>query len=181
MSTEGSGNLTEPTPEMLNFYEHRTLQHIARVARNLALLAEVTDYGDELFERAKVHDASKFGPEERIAYVWLTEFHRCRKSGQPFEYPCGIEDQVRRAIDHHVTSNRHHPEFHADPNDMTEVDLIEMVCDWAAMAQEFGQDGGSPRGWADKTIGSRVHFSEAKTEFIYRIISELDRLRAENA
>ena len=53
-----------------------------------------------------------------------------------------LPNRVRRAVHHHVTTNRHHPEFHADPNDMTEVDLIEMVCDWTAMAQEFGQDGG---------------------------------------
>ena len=25
---------------------------------------------------------------------------------------------------------------------MTDVDLIEMVCDWTAMSQEFAQDGG---------------------------------------
>ncbi len=58
-----------------------------------------------------------------------------------------MEDSVRSAIEHHVTTNRHHPDFHADPNDMSDVDLIEMVCDWTAMAQEFEQDGGSARGW----------------------------------
>ena len=42
---------------------------------------------------------------------------------------------------------------------MSEVDLIEMVCDWTAMAQEFDQDNGSARGWADKTIGSRISFN----------------------
>src|SRR4051812_15297148 len=124
----------EPTPEMLAFYERRTSDHIERVRRCLNLLA--ADYGPELIERARVHDASKFGPDERIPYVWLTEYHRCRRSGEPFEYPEGVADAVRGAVHHHVTSNRHHPEFHADPSDMSDVDLIEMVCDWAAMAQE---------------------------------------------
>jgi hypothetical protein len=59
-------NPTEPTPEMDAFYERRTNEHIERVRRCLMLLAKVTDYGEELIERAKVHDASKFGPEERI-------------------------------------------------------------------------------------------------------------------
>jgi hypothetical protein len=68
----------EPTPEMLAFYEHRTNEHIERVRRCLMLLAEVTDYGEELLERARIHDESKFGPEERIPYVWLTEYHQCR-------------------------------------------------------------------------------------------------------
>jgi len=164
-----------PTPEMVAFYERRTKEHIERVGRCLALLAGVTEHGTELLERARVHDASKFGPEERVAYVWLTEYHRRRKSGEPFEYPAGVAEQVKLAVQHHVTTNRHHPEFHADPNDMSEVDLIEMVCDWTAMAQEFGQDGGSARGWADKVIGKRVAFNAEKRRFIHRMIEELDR------
>lgn len=163
-----------PSPEMVEFYEQRTREHISRVARNLKLLAQVMQQRNELLERAMIHDASKFSEEERIPYVWLTEYHRCRRGGIPFEYPPGIEEQVRRAIRHHVTSNRHHPEFHADPNDMTEVDLIEMVCDWTAMSQEFGQDGGSARGWADKTIGKRVQFDAARTALIYDVIAKLD-------
>jgi hypothetical protein len=170
----------EPTPEMVAFYERRTREHIERVRRCLALLARVTDYGEDLLERARVHDASKFGPEERIPYVWLTECHRCRRDGEPFEYPEGVAEKVKRAIRHHVTTNRHHAEFHADPNDMSEVDLIEMVCDWTAMAKEFGQDGGSARGWADQTIGKRVAFNAEKQRFIYRIIEELDKQIAAN-
>lgn len=156
---------TEPTPEMLEFFEHRTNEHIARVRRCLVLIADVTPYGEELLQRADIHDASKFGPEERIPYVWLTEYHRRRRNGEPFVYPEGMADRVKRAIHHHVTSNRHHPEFHADPNDMSEADLIAMVCDWTAMAQEFGQDGGSARGWADKTVGVRVAFNTEKRQF----------------
>jgi hypothetical protein len=168
----------EPTPEMVASYERRTNEHIERVRRCLAILAKVIDNGEELIERARVHDASKFGPEERVPYIWLTEYHRCRRSGEPFEYPKGIAEKVKLAIDHHVTTNRHHPEFHIDPNDMSEVDLIEMVCDWTAMAQEFGQDGGSARGWADRTIGKRVAFDAEKSRFIYQIIDELDRQNA---
>ncbi|WP_146416573.1 DUF5662 family protein [Crateriforma conspicua] len=165
---------SEPTPEMVAFYERRTEEHIERVRQCLTVMASVTEYADELEERARVHDASKFGPEERIPYIWLTEFHRCRRSGEPFTYPDGMEERVRSAIDHHMTTNRHHPDFHADPNDMTDVDLIEMVCDWTAMSQEFGQDGGSARGWADKTIGKRLHLNETKRQFVYAMIDLLD-------
>jgi len=172
---------TDPTPEMLAFYERRTNEHIDRVHRCLMLMAQVTNYGDELIERARVHDASKFGPEERIPYVWLTEYHRCRRNGEPFQYPEGVAEMVKRAIHHHVTANRHHPEFHLDPNDMSDVDLIEMVCDWTAMAQEFGQDGGSARGWAVKTIGKRVAFNAEKQRFICKVIKLLDRQIATNS
>jgi hypothetical protein len=87
-----------------------------------------------------------------------------------------MEELVRAAIKHHVTTNRHHPEFHDDPNDMTDVDLIEMVCDWTAMSQEFDQNGGSARGWADKTIGTRVLFNNNRREFVYQKIEQLDSL-----
>lgn len=175
MTKQDNKRPIEPTREMIEFYLRRTKEHIARVASNLMLLAKVTGYEQELAERARVHDASKFGPEEMMPYVWLTEFHRCRRDGEAFAYPDGIEPQVERAVHHHVTSNRHHHQFHDDPNDMTEVDLIEMVCDWTAMSQEFDQDGGSARGWADKTIGRRVHFNAENSQFIYRMIAELDK------
>lgn len=167
--------MNEPTSEMVEFFERRTREHIDRVRRCLAIMASVTEYGQELSERAKDHDASKFGPNERTPYVWLTEFHRCRRAGETFRYPDGMEEQVREAVRHHVATNRHHPEFHADPNEMTDVDLIEMVCDWTAMSQEFGQDGGSARGWADRTIGIRLLLNDERREFVYAMIDLLDR------
>jgi Family of unknown function (DUF5662) len=165
---------SEPTSDMVAFYASRTKEHIDRVRRCLTIMASATKYSAELNERALVHDASKFGPEERVPYIWLTEYHRCRRTGESFTYPEGMDQQVRDAIAHHMSVNRHHPEFHADPNDMTEVDLIEMVCDWTAMSQEFDQNGGSARAWADKTIGHRVKFNDDKRQFVYDMIDLLD-------
>ena len=166
--------VSEPTPEMVSFYDRRTREHIERVRCCLRLIAPTTVHAEELVARGKVHDASKFGLEEYIPYIWLTELHRCRRNGAPFRYPVGMEAQVEMAIAHHMRCNRHHPEHFADANEMSNVDLIEMVCDWTAMAQEFGQDGGSARGWANKTIGNRVHFNEEKRLFVYEIIEQLD-------
>lgn len=159
---------------MVEFYERRTKEHIERVRRCLFVMAEATDYTEDLKERAGAHDESKFEPEELVPYIWLTEFHRCRRSGEPFTYPDGMLARVQAAIDHHMSVNRHHPDFHADPNDMSDVDLIEMVCDWTAMSQEFDQNGGSARAWADKTIGTRIHFNEEKRRFVYDMIELLD-------
>jgi len=60
---------------------------------------------------------------------------------------------------------------------MSDIDLIEMVCDWTAIAQELGDNRSSARQWADRTIGNREHFNfgEAKKQFIYRVIDDLDR------
>lgn len=167
---------TQPTEKMIKFYESRTREHIKRVRKCLERIAENSNYRSELLQRAKIHDDSKFGPEELIPYIWMTEFHRCRRGEFPFDYPTGMEEQVRAAIKHHVTVNRHHPEFHDDPNEMTEVDLIEMVCDWTAMAQEFGEPDGSARSWADKTIGARVNFTSENSRFIYQIIDQLEAM-----
>lgn len=166
---------------MVAFFERRTAEHIDRVRRCLAVMAEATDHAEALMARARVHDASKFGPEERVPYIWLTEFHRCRQRGEPFAYPDGMTRRVRAAIDHHLAVNRHHPEFHADPNDMSDVDLIEMVCDWTAMAQEIDGDGSSARGWADQTIGTTFRFDAARRRFVYAMIDRLDARLAAGA
>src|SRR5262249_16834144 len=88
----------EPTPEMVAFFERRPTEHIGAGRRCLALLAPVMACGEELLERGRVHDASKFGPEERIPYVWLTEYHRRRRAGEPFAYPEGMAERVKLAI-----------------------------------------------------------------------------------
>jgi len=88
--------------------------------------------------------------------------------------PKGMEDRVRAAIQHHMTTNRHHPDFHNDPNEMSDVDIIEMVCDWTAMAQEFDEGGGSAKSWADKTIGRRVQFNDDRKQLVYATIQRLD-------
>ena len=72
--------MLEPTPAMVAFYEQRTNEHSARIQRCLAVMASVTDFADELTVRAQVHDASKFGPEERIPYIWLTSSSSSKSS-----------------------------------------------------------------------------------------------------
>ena len=165
----------QPTAAMIEFYERRTIAHIERVRTCLAVMADITEHGAELLIRGRDHDVSKFGPEERIPYIWLTEFHRCRRNGEFFHYPVGVAEQIEGAVRHHMSVNRHHPEFHLQPDDMSDVDLIEMVCDWTAMAQEFDQNGGSARGWADKVIGTRVHFGARHRQFVYSMIELLDQ------
>lgn len=162
----------KPTEAMVRNFEKRTQEHIDRVAKYLKHFYKVTDLGDELLERAKSHDKSKYGPEERGPYIWITEFYRCKNNGEPFEYPPGVQEQTKQASHHHVTTNRHHPEFHESPKDMSTIDIFEMVADWAAMAEELGE--GSPRGWADKNIGSRWEFTDDQIANIYGAIEEIE-------
>jgi hypothetical protein len=53
------------------------------------------------------------------------------------------------------------------------LDLVEMVCDWTAIAQENGGDR-SARGWAERNI-ARWSFSRPMRGFIFLTIDELDR------
>ncbi len=40
---------------------------------------------------------------------------------------------MKVALDHHYAQNRHHPEHYKNGiDDMTLVDLVEMLCDWKA-------------------------------------------------
>ena len=89
---------SDPSQEIVSFFVRRTNEHIDRVRRCLALMASVSEHGVELNERGRIHDASKFGPAERIPYIWLTAFHRCRNDGVPFTYPDGMLELVRAAI-----------------------------------------------------------------------------------
>lgn len=77
-------------------------------------------------------------------YLGVAQFDRARRlgrRGRRFE-PC-LPDQekqfslhyldMKSALDHHYASNRHHPEHFVNGiNDMTLVDIIEMLCDWKA-------------------------------------------------
>ena len=166
---------------MFEFFERRTKEHIERVRKCLALLAEVTGSGEELIERARIHDASKFGPEEWIPYVWLTEYHRCRRNGEAFEYPEGVGERVKVAVRHHVTTNRHHPGISCRSKGTCRTLTSSKWCAtgrrWpkslARMAVALA-DGRTKRS------GSASHSTRKKREFIYRMIESLDKQIATN-
>lgn len=178
ISLDGSV-FNNPKQEMINFYEKRTNDHIDRVRKNLVKMEGYRGLSlDHLKDRGDRHDISKFSKIEKIPYVWLSWFYKCKKENIPFKYPSGVEEKVNSASEIHVRSNRHHPEAHEDIHGidgMSLMDIVEMVCDWTAMSQEYGQDGGSSKGWADKNVGSKWKFNEGNTDLIYDVIKELDK------
>lgn len=165
--------MATPSEAMIHNFKKRTAEHINRVSKYLHHLYKTTELGEELLERAETHDRSKYSKEEAIPYMWITEFYRHKNNGEKFEYPPGIEEKTKEASWHHVTTNRHHPEFHDTPSDMSKIDIAEMVADWAAMAEEL--DEGSPRNWADKNIGSRWKFTDSQVDDIYNHISNIEK------
>src|SRR6187402_2291843 len=110
-----------------------TFRHIERV-RNL--LGEVVA---DLLRRAADHDQSKLLPPEVDLFTEYTPKLAGVTYGSP-EYQGFLRD-MKPALDHHYANNRHHPEHHKNGvNDMTLIDLVEMLCDWKA-ASERHNDG----------------------------------------
>lgn len=172
-------NLGIPPKEAYDHFYRRTNNHIYLVRENLYLWSEkYPNLSVELYERGYLHDRSKFNEPERTPYIWRTWQSYCTLNNIPFQYPKDMEKQVRDAIFHHITHNRHHPEWHPDPDEMTKIDLIEMVCDWTAMGQEFGDK--SAMGWADRVLGRRFHFSARKCDLIRDYIKEMDIMVEQN-
>ncbi len=48
------------------------------------------------------------------------------------------KDQLELGIKQHTRTNSHHPEYWGSVEDMPEIAVAEMVCDWYARSQEFG-------------------------------------------
>jgi hypothetical protein len=103
-----------------------TLAHIARVREHLDLVMAA------LTRRAILHDASKLVEPEKSAFDAL--------DAEPILFGSPAYShalyRLRDALDHHYAHNRHHPEYHPGGiDDMTLIDLIEMLCDWKAASE----------------------------------------------
>jgi hypothetical protein len=108
----------------INILEHRRL-----------VASYIEDTVLELFKRAIAHDESKFSAEEFDLYEEaLPKFEQTVYGTEEYKQVCR---DIKPAIKHHITSNRHHPEYFGDKgvNGMTLIDLLEMSVDWLAASQ----------------------------------------------
>lgn len=119
--------------EKIHYCLSETYKHVQKVQKNLNLF--VTD----LIHRGETHDTSKFEEPELSIFAENTHKLGVTEYGTP-EYK-QLMDSVRPAIDHHYSKNRHHPEHWPHGiEDMTLIDLCEMLADWKA-ATERNKDG----------------------------------------
>jgi hypothetical protein len=110
-----------------------TLKHSQRVGELIG------DLVAELITRGNTHDRSKTEPPEKETFDRVTPQLKGLTYGSE-EYKAALAD-MGPALAHHYSANRHHPEHFADGvNNMTLVDLIEMLADWKA-ATERHADG----------------------------------------
>ena len=180
-------------PEMEDWFNKRTKNHIELVKKYCERIKEYGDGEfDELIERGKVHDNSKFEDPENKPYIYLTWNYKCKADGKKFEYPEGMEDRTIEATEHHIKNknNSHHPECHCnkktnlinkenrdkvpeemiDATKMKDMDLAEMCADWCAVSEERKT---YPEDWANKNINKRWKFTKYQEALIYELLGAI--------
>lgn len=116
-------------------YVKDLVDHKQRVAKYMQIVA------NELSKRAAIHDNSKFSPEEYEAYESAFPDLQRYAYGTP-EFKA-VLDTIQPAIQHHYAVNDHHPEFFEQGiNQMSLVQVIEMICDWIAASERSQTDIG---------------------------------------
>lgn len=104
------------------------MEHIDTVMRLLAS-AQI-----ELMRRQFTHDRSKLTPPEVSTFTEFTPKLKASTYGSD-EYREMLA-QMKPALVHHYSNNRHHPEFFEDGvGGMNLFDILEMFIDWCAACQ----------------------------------------------
>ena len=125
--TTGTEQKMDPTAEI------DTRKHIARVQELLHLVVR------KLLDRADGHDRTKLESPEVETFAIFTE--RLKHMTYDSEEYKECLAEMRPALEHHYANNRHHPEHYPKGvDDMTLIDIVEMICDWKA-ASERHNDG----------------------------------------
>lgn len=107
---------------------HETWRHINRVQQLMSSVVK------ELIDRAVNHDQSKLESPEVEYFAEYTDKLAETTFGSP-EYE-ELKEKLKPALDHHYANNTHHPEhWKSGVDDMTLLDLIEMLVDWKAASE----------------------------------------------
>lgn len=132
----------------MTFEEHidNLTRHIHLVRQGTSMLGKRlvqmgrAEFGRLLIARGFRHDDSKF---YGIEWDYLHQGDDVNS------------ERLRDAIKQHVSTNDHHPEYWGGIENMPEIAIAEMVCDWYARSQEFGKD---LREWIKKEAFKKYDF-----------------------
>lgn len=105
-----------------------TMKHIEKVRKYLKV------FTDKITNRGIEHDKVKLESPEVEIFAEFTPKLAGTTYGSE-EYNTYLKE-MKVALDHHYANCRHHPEHFAKGiNEMTLVDLIEMLADWKAASE----------------------------------------------
>lgn len=139
-------------------------RHVRLVQKNLGKIVR------QLESRAVGHDLSKLADDEFKGFVTLNNIARNHEYGSP-EYKQSLEAN-KGVIDLHFQRNSHHPEYYQNGvSGMSLVDIIEMVCDWKAASETYGQT--SFKDSVDISI-KRFNLTPEQTYLVRLIADELE-------
>lgn len=121
-----------------------TITHKKIVLDNCLLMAEYLmekgryELATQLLVRGSEHDNSKFDKDEFRKMSMILK----KESSVSFTNPSTqLSPEEEKAIKYHWSHNRHHPEYFDNPSEeMTELDILEMVCDWFSRSLQFNTD-----------------------------------------
>lgn len=102
-----------------------TIKHIELVRKYIRL------FTDKLTTRGVEHDRLKLeSPELEIFTEFTPKLAEATYGSEEYQQ---FLQEMSVALEHHYANYRHHPEhFEKGINDMTLVDIVEMLCDWQA-------------------------------------------------
>ena len=88
-------------------------------------------FTDKLTQRGIDHDKTKLESPEAEGFAKVNEKLKTLTYGTP-EYEENLKE-LQTTLQHHYAKNKHHPEHYKNGvNDMTLIDLLEMMADWKA-------------------------------------------------
>ncbi len=126
--------------ERLSKEMNDTLVHRACVMRSGEYLSKYLIHRNRsvdairLIGRCSVHDISKIqNTEEFMSLASIVD-----EIGEMHNVEHQLSDKQKKAIRLHWKRNSHHPEYYDSPNDMSELDLLEMACDCHARSKQYG-------------------------------------------
>ncbi len=145
------------TNEMIQYFDKRTEEHIQRVIKYGKLYDKNLDFSE--------HDKSKTVEPERSPYILRTWYQNILQKPLPDE----IQPFLKEASKYHKIKNSHHPEHWDDINKMPDNCIVELVCDWCAMSEEFDND---PYEWLEKNK-EKHKFNRLQIDFIKEILDKI--------
>jgi hypothetical protein len=130
----------EKTPsyyfQLNDFMEHKKyILSSGTIIYNYLLENRMDELAFQFIQRLAVHDNSKLEYEE---FKCLCSIPLEKKSFTNANDK--VDDNLKKSIELHWKHNRHHPEYFDNVEDMTELDMMEMCCDWHARSCQYGTD-----------------------------------------
>lgn len=117
-----------------------TLIHRSCVMRSGQYLSSYLIYENRsvdairLLGRCSVHDISKIqNTEEFMSLASIID-----EIDEMHDVEHKLSKSQQEAIALHWKNNSHHPEYYESPNDMSDLDLLEMACDCHARSKQYG-------------------------------------------